>query len=107
MKRFSLLLRGAAILPIRLYQLVVSPLLPKSCRFAPSCSHYAVAAVQRHGVLRGGYLTAARLSRCHPWAEWGFDPVPDTFTFRPWRKSSNRECQGHDCAGTRHAKSPV
>ena len=107
MKRVSLLLRTAAILPIRAYQLIVSPLLPGSCRFAPSCSHYAAEAVQHHGVLRGGYLTAARLLRCHPWAAWGFDPVPETFTFRPWRKTSEPQSRGRHDPDTCHAKSPV
>jgi len=107
MTRPSLLLRAVAILPIRGYQLIVSPLLPKSCRFAPSCSHYAVEALQHYGFLRGSYLAAARLLRCHPWADWGFDPLPETFTFRPWRKPSEPQCPGHRPAGTDHAKSPV
>jgi uncharacterized protein len=61
---------------IRLYQLVVSPLLPRACRFYPSCSQYALEAVTRHGALRGSALTAARLARCHPWNPGGVDFVP-------------------------------
>jgi len=61
---------------IRCYQLVVSPLLGPNCRFYPSCSQYALEAVARFGVLRGAYLAAARLARCHPWHEGGYDPVP-------------------------------
>lgn len=61
---------------IRLYQLIVSPLLPMSCRFAPSCSEYAKQAVVKHGALRGGWLALTRILRCHPWHDGGFDPVP-------------------------------
>jgi putative membrane protein insertion efficiency factor len=62
---------------IRIYQLVVSPLLGPCCRFHPSCSCYAHTAIERHGVLRGGWLGAKRLFRCHPFSEGGYDPVPD------------------------------
>ena len=63
----------------RLYQLALSPLLPPSCRFSPSCSHYGIEALKRHGLLAGLWLTACRIGRCHPWGGSGFDPVPDTF----------------------------
>jgi putative membrane protein insertion efficiency factor len=61
---------------IRGYQVLVSPLLPPSCRFTPSCSQYALEAVTRHGALRGSWLAACRLARCHPFHPGGFDPVP-------------------------------
>jgi putative membrane protein insertion efficiency factor len=61
---------------IRGYQIVVSPLLPPSCRFTPSCSQYALEAVNRHGALKGTWLAARRLARCHPFHPGGFDPVP-------------------------------
>jgi uncharacterized protein len=61
---------------IRGYQLLISPLLPPSCRFTPSCSQYALEAVTRHGALRGTWLAARRLARCHPFHPGGFDPVP-------------------------------
>jgi putative membrane protein insertion efficiency factor len=61
---------------IRGYQLIVSPMLPPSCRFTPSCSQYALEAVGRHGALRGSWLAARRLARCHPFHPGGFDPVP-------------------------------
>jgi uncharacterized protein len=58
------------------YQLLISPLLLPSCRFEPSCSHYAQEAIAKHGALRGLALTLKRLSRCHPWGGSGYDPVP-------------------------------
>ena len=61
---------------IRGYQRFVSPALPASCRFHPSCSQYALEAVTRHGALKGGWLAARRLARCHPFHPGGFDPVP-------------------------------
>ena len=69
-------LRRLFILPIRLYQILLSPVLPHSCRFIPSCSAYAVEAIMTHGVLRGSWLTLRRLCRCHPWGGSGYDPVP-------------------------------
>ena len=62
--------------PVHLYRKVVSPLLPPSCRFYPSCSAYAVEALTVHGGLRGGWLTVRRLLRCGPWHPGGLDPVP-------------------------------
>lgn len=58
------------------YQRVVSPLTPPTCRFYPSCSGYAVLAVRRHGALRGGWLAVRRVARCHPWNPGGVDDVP-------------------------------
>jgi uncharacterized protein len=69
-------MRHAATFLIRLYQWTVSPLLGTTCRFYPSCSHYALEAIERFGVLRGGWLTLRRLGRCHPWHPGGLDPVP-------------------------------
>lgn len=68
----------ALVLPILIYQRVISPLLGPRCRFYPSCSAYAVDALTMHGPLRGTWLAVARLARCHPWNSGGVDPVPTT-----------------------------
>ncbi len=69
-------MRHLLALLIRFYQWTVSPMVGPACRFYPSCSQYALEAVTRFGVLRGGALAVARLARCHPWHPGGFDPVP-------------------------------
>jgi uncharacterized protein len=66
----------AIVALIRLYQLIVSPMLPPACRFYPSCSQYALVAVRDHGVVRGVWLGLTRLARCHPWNPGGVDFVP-------------------------------
>ncbi len=64
------------ILLVRAYQFALRPLLVGGCRFLPTCSEYAVEAIQRHGPWRGGRLSLRRVARCHPWSRGGFDPVP-------------------------------
>ncbi|MCR9256614.1 MAG: membrane protein insertion efficiency factor YidD [Alphaproteobacteria bacterium] len=59
------------------WRLLLSPLYGAPCRFVPSCSEYAVEALRTHGAIRGGFLTATRLCRCHPWGGSGYDPVPE------------------------------
>ncbi|MAP55496.1 membrane protein insertion efficiency factor YidD [Altibacter sp.] len=66
------------ILLIRGYQSFISPLLPSSCRYTPTCSHYTVEALQKHGLLRGGWLSIKRIASCHPWGGSGYDPVPSS-----------------------------
>lgn len=61
---------------VRAYQLVLSPLLGPNCRYSPSCSAYALEALEKHGGFKGGWLTLRRISRCHPWGGSGYDPVP-------------------------------
>ena len=63
---------------VRGYRLLLSPWLGSSCRFTPTCSAYALDALERHGAAAGSYLAAARIARCHPWCEGGTDPVPST-----------------------------
>ncbi len=70
------LLGKGLILLIRFYQRAISPLFPPSCRYTPTCSQYAVEAIQKHGPLKGLWLALRRLSRCHPWGGSGYDPVP-------------------------------
>ncbi|BDG03514.1 membrane protein insertion efficiency factor YidD [Anaeromyxobacter oryzae] len=74
------MIRRALVLLVRLYQRLVSPLLPPACRFYPSCSAYAVTALERHGAVRGSWLTLRRLCRCHPFHPGGVDPVPEMMT---------------------------
>jgi putative membrane protein insertion efficiency factor len=64
------------ILIVRGYQVSISPLLPSTCRYHPSCSAYAIGALERHGALRGGWLAAKRIVRCNPFVAGGYDPVP-------------------------------
>ncbi len=71
-------MRLLATFLIRIYQWTLSPMLGPRCRFHPSCSNYALEAINRFGILRGGWLAARRLGRCHPWHPGGFDPVPAT-----------------------------
>lgn len=72
--------RRIAALPliglVELYRHAVSPLLPPSCRYTPTCSQYALEALRKYGPLKGSWLTLRRLSRCHPWGGSGYDPVP-------------------------------
>lgn len=65
---------------IRCYQFILSPWVGRRCRFEPTCSVYATEAIERHGPLRGTYLAARRLARCHPWGGSGYDPVPESPT---------------------------
>ncbi|WP_028450205.1 membrane protein insertion efficiency factor YidD [Chitinibacter tainanensis] len=61
---------------VKLYQLMISPLLGPRCRFTPTCSQYSIEAIQKYGAAKGSYLTVRRLCRCHPWGGCGHDPVP-------------------------------
>ena len=72
----SVVVKTIALLLIRFYQKLISPMLPSSCRFFPSCSEYTYQAIEKYGVLRGGWLGVRRVGRCHPWHPGGFDPVP-------------------------------
>lgn len=75
-------MRTTVVFIIRLYQTLISPFMVPSCRFTPTCSQYAIEAVNRFGVFKGSRLAIRRLSSCHPWHEGGYDPVPP-------RQSSN------------------
>ncbi len=77
MKALSRLFGLALIGLAKGYRLFLSPVLPMSCRFHPTCSAYAIEAVETHGPLRGGWLALRRIVRCHPWGGQGYDPVPE------------------------------
>ncbi len=64
------------VLIIRFYQVAISPYTPASCRFEPTCSHYSVEALQKHGLFKGSWLAIKRITSCHPWGKSGYDPVP-------------------------------
>lgn len=81
-------LRTLAIAPIRLYQRVLSPALPRRCKYEPTCSHYAAQAVREYGILRGPILAGWRLLRCNPWSYGGYDPVHEQRLFRSRRPTT-------------------
>ncbi|NNK27762.1 MAG: membrane protein insertion efficiency factor YidD [Flavobacteriaceae bacterium] len=62
---------------IKIYQYLISPLMPATCRYQPTCSHYAKEALEKHGLFSGGKLAVKRIFSCHPWGGSGYDPVPD------------------------------
>jgi putative membrane protein insertion efficiency factor len=64
------------LLIIKIYQNLISPLFPATCRYQPTCSHYAKEALQKHGLFKGGFLALKRILSCHPWGGSGYDPVP-------------------------------
>ncbi len=61
---------------LKLYKIVISPFVPRACRYLPTCSEFAAEALKRHGIIRGGYLSIKRIIRCNPWGKHGYDPVP-------------------------------
>lgn len=91
-------LKNLALLPIRFYRMAISPLTPPSCRFHPTCSSYALEAIEKHGVVKGVFLAARRLIKCHPGSHKNpLDPVPEAFAWgdvirykRGWRKAENK-----------------
>jgi len=82
-RRFPNIAARLLALPVQAYRLLLSPWIGHGCRFQPTCSCYALDALERHGALGGGYLAVRRLARCHPFGASGFDPVPATFSFSP------------------------
>lgn len=81
---------------VRLYQLTLSPWVGRSCRFVPTCSNYAIEALEKYGAVKGTYLTIYRLLRCHPLGGRGLDPVPAKFRWRCWC----RECRPEEHKGS-------
>lgn len=82
------MIRKLLIAPIRFYQYVISPWLGYNCRFTPTCSAYAIEAIETHGALCGSWLGVRRIARCHPWCNGGHDPVPATPCMRRNRPHS-------------------
>ncbi|HKO80558.1 MAG TPA: membrane protein insertion efficiency factor YidD [Chitinophagaceae bacterium] len=76
MKTIMYILSLPFILLIKIYQLIISPWIGPKCRYTPTCSHYAIEALKKHGALKGLWLTIKRIGRCHPWGGSGYDPVP-------------------------------
>lgn len=76
LNRLAVIAGYPLILLIRIYQLVISPWIGPKCRYTPTCSRYGIEALKKHGLLKGGWLTITRISRCHPWGGSGYDPVP-------------------------------
>lgn len=77
MKRIQQILIFPLVLLIKIYQWVISPMLgPNKCRYQPTCSHYALEALKKHGLLKGGFYAVKRILSCHPWGGHGYDPVP-------------------------------
>lgn len=75
-RKISQLLTYPFILLVRFYQVAISPLKPPTCRFSPTCSTYALEALKKYGLFKGGRLALRRIMRCHPWGGSGYDPVP-------------------------------
>ena len=79
----TLPLKWLALGLVHAYRYGISPLLPAACRFQPTCSAYAIEAIQRHGPVKGGWLALRRIARCHPWGRHGYDPVPESSNAAP------------------------
>lgn len=77
MKSVSKIIAIPFIWLVRFYQVAISPYTPSACRYSPTCSAYTVEALQKHGIIKGGWLAIKRISSCHPWGGSGYDPVPD------------------------------
>lgn len=80
------ILKYILILPIKLYQWILSPLLGSNCRYSPTCSHYSVEAIQEWGIFRGTWMAVKRIASCNPWGGFGDDPVPEN----PKRKAKSK-----------------
>ncbi|PXX92664.1 membrane protein insertion efficiency factor YidD [Marinobacter vulgaris] len=81
-------MRKLLLLPIRVYQYAISPMMASHCRHYPTCSQYAIDAITTHGAVKGLFLAMKRLLRCHPWAKGGYDPVPGTEVCREVRPTT-------------------
>lgn len=85
MKFVNIIFSWLLIIPVRIYQWVLSPWLPNACRYNPTCSHYAINSLKIHGPVKGLFLATRRIFSCHQWGGWGWDPVPEKTQFT-WKK---------------------
>lgn len=74
--KFLIALAYPIIILVRIYQLLISPILPASCRYQPTCSQYTIESLKKYGIIKGGWLGLKRILSCHPWGGSGYDPVP-------------------------------
>lgn len=98
MKLFDVLssfLKKIFVIPIKLYKKLISPLLPAQCKYYPSCSTYALQAIERFGIIRGTILGAWRILRCNPWSLGGIDPVPEKFDLFYYKKNKYTESNNY------------
>lgn len=91
---------------IKVWRAVISPLYGNVCRYHPSCSAYGLEAVQVHGALRGGWLTASRIVRCNPWSAGGYDPVPGTPAADEWAREQAEKAESGEFSDERSGHSP-
>lgn len=100
-------MRWLLIRLLRFYQIFISPFFPPSCRFEPTCSHYAIEAIQTHGALKGGWMALRRIGRCNPFCEGGYDPVPEAKSAA--KAGSPRRCHDHpvNCCQPDSDKEPM
>jgi uncharacterized protein len=89
LKIISKILISPFVLIVKLYQWFVSPILPNSCRFQPTCSHYMVDSLREWGVFKGLFLGVKRILKCHPWGKYGYDPVPENLEKKTKNKKTN------------------
>lgn len=89
MEKNEQMIRWLLIKLVRLYQLTLSPIIGNQCRFSPTCSNYSIEALEKHGAIRGSWLTIKRIGRCHPGCDGGYDPVPETKAEQQSKNKSN------------------
>ena len=89
---------------VRIYQLVISPLMGPNCRYYPTCSAYAIEAINKHGSIKGGWMATKRIGRCHPFCAGGYDPVPLTEAEKIQRTREMLETENSGCSCSQHKR---